>query len=113
MNLVKGTIFTATFPIFTGSFRNAKFSHDVIIKGKILKDSYGKETGQHTFTFEIIESSDNREFTVGYNYRKKGRNIYPNINEFTYPSDYEFQAKEKELRKRGYKGKELKEMMLK
>jgi hypothetical protein len=113
MNLVKGTIFTAQFPIFTGSFRNAKFSHDVTIKGEILKDSYGKESGQHTFTIKVLESSDLNNFQVGCYFLKKGRNLYPNIEKDTlkYPADYEFQAKEKELRKQGYKGKELKKLM--
>jgi len=78
MNLVVGIIFKASFPMFTGSFRNAKYSHDAVITGKITKDSYGKSTGQHTFTFEVIECSTN-DFTVGETYRKMGRNMYPNV----------------------------------
>jgi len=98
MNLVTGTIFNGTFPVFTGSHRNARFSHEVSVKGVIVKDSYGAATGQHTFQFEILESSHPSDFAVGTVYRKMGRNMYPNVTRCERPADYIEQAERKALR---------------
>src|ERR1700748_1781983 len=38
---------------FTGNFRNAKFSGFERITGKIIRDSYGRDKQQHTFTIEL------------------------------------------------------------
>lgn len=54
---------------FTGNFRNAKFSGFERITGKIIKDSYGAEKQQHTFTLELADGST---------LRIKGRNLYNN-----------------------------------
>lgn len=54
---------------FTGSFRNAKFSHYELFEGVIVKDSYGREKQQHTFT---IRKSDGEQILI------KGRNLYRN-----------------------------------
>lgn len=97
-NLVKGTIFYAELPVFTGSFRNAKFSHNVKIKGIIEKESYGSDKGQHTFVFKVLESDDQKEYKIGSTYRKKGRSMYPNISKLEQPSDYEIQAADKAKR---------------
>ena len=55
--------------VFTGSYPRAKFSHNEIIEGEIIKDSYGEKSGQHTFTILL----KNGEKT-----RIKGRNLYKN-----------------------------------
>jgi hypothetical protein len=52
---------------FTGSFRNPKFDGFVEIKGKIIKDSYGSQKQQHTFTVELLDGS---KMLI------KGRNLY-------------------------------------
>lgn len=52
---------------FTGSFRNAKFAGFECITGKIIRDSYGRDKQQHTFTLE---------FADGSTLRIKGRNLY-------------------------------------
>lgn len=54
---------------FTGSFRNAKFSGFELIKGEIIKDSYGAAKQQHTFTLRLEDGSTKRI---------KGRNLYAN-----------------------------------
>ena len=54
---------------FSGSFRNAKFDGFELIKGTIIKDSYGKDKQQHTFTIKSVE---------GWEMRIKGRNLYAN-----------------------------------
>lgn len=54
---------------FRGSFRNPEFAGFEIIQGKIIKDSYGKDKQQHTFTLELPD---------GTTTRIKGRNLYAN-----------------------------------
>lgn len=54
---------------FTGSFRNAKFAGFETVTGKIVKDSYGKDKQQHTFTLALEDGSE---------LRIKGRNLYAN-----------------------------------
>lgn len=53
--------------VFSGSFRNPRFDGYQNIKGKIIKDSYGAEKQQHTFTIELPDGSKTRI---------KGRNLY-------------------------------------
>lgn len=52
---------------FMGSFRNAKFAGFERITGKIVRDSYGRDKQQHTFTLEL---ADGGILTI------KGRNLY-------------------------------------
>lgn len=54
---------------FSGSFRNAKFAGFEKITGKIIRDSYGRDKQQHTFTLEL---------DGGGELRIKGRNLYAN-----------------------------------
>lgn len=54
---------------FTGSFRNAKFAGFERITGKIVRDSYGRDKQQHTFTIQLADGST---FCI------KGRNLYAN-----------------------------------
>ena len=99
MNIVKGTKFTAAFPIYTGAYPNSRFSHNATVTAIVTKESYGIDKGQHTFSFEILESDD-ADFEVGESYRKKGRNMYPNISKFENPVDYDNQAADKARRSR-------------
>ncbi len=54
---------------FAGSYRNAKFVGIELITGKIIKDSYGREKQQHTFTLVLADDTE---------IRIKGRNLYAN-----------------------------------
>lgn len=54
---------------FSGSYRNAKFTGFEMITGRIVKDSYGRDKQQHTFTIEMANGSK---------MRIKGRNLYRN-----------------------------------
>lgn len=54
---------------FSGSFRNAHFAGFEMITGKIVRDSYGRDKQQHTFTLELAEGGE---------LRIKGRNLYAN-----------------------------------
>lgn len=54
---------------FTGSFKNAKFAGYERVTAKVIKDSYGQDKQQHTFTLQ---------FEDGTTSRIKGRNLYAN-----------------------------------
>lgn len=46
--------------LFTGSFKNARFAGRETIQGKIVNDSYGPKTGQHTFTILLPSGKKTR-----------------------------------------------------
>lgn len=54
---------------FSGSYRKPKFAGFERVTGKIIRDSYGSEKQQHTFTIELANGSTTRI---------KGRNLYAN-----------------------------------
>jgi hypothetical protein len=54
---------------FSGSFKSPKFDGFELVKGKIIKDSYGTDKQQHTFTLQKDDGSI---------FRIKGRNLYGN-----------------------------------
>lgn len=55
--------------IFTGTYKKPIFEGYALIRATIIKESYGKKTGQHTFTLE----TDSGEI-----FRIMGRNLYAN-----------------------------------
>lgn len=69
INLVVGTRFRATLPVFVGTYPNLRHSHDVDIVGIIVRASYGKDQAQQTLTFRVLESDDPETFEPGMEYR--------------------------------------------
>ena len=55
--------------VYTGTYPNAKFSHDETIEAVVISDSYGEQKQQHTFTLLLPN---------GKKTRIKGRNLYRN-----------------------------------
>lgn len=55
--------------VFTGNYKNPKFSHFELVTGRVVKDNYGDYKQQHTFTLELPDGS--RTLI-------KGRNLYRN-----------------------------------
>jgi len=53
---------------YAGSFRNPKFVGFRRVTGKVVKDSYGAQKQQHTFTLLLLDSNETL--------RIKGRNLY-------------------------------------
>ena len=53
---------------FTGSYFKPKYDGQETIYARVVKDSYGKDKQQHTFTLECLET--------GRIFRIKGRNVY-------------------------------------
>lgn len=66
-DLVAGDYVRFKKAIFIGKYPKASFSHYETIEGLILKESYGAEKQQHTFT---ILKNDNTKMLI------KGRNLY-------------------------------------
>lgn len=52
---------------FNGSFRRPKLAGYELITGTVMRDSYGEESQQHTFTLRLADGSE---------LRIKGRNLY-------------------------------------
>lgn len=65
-----------TLPVFKGGsywggrFRGARIVGNEKFAGTVAKHSYGEQTGQHTFTINLIG---------GGKKLVKGRNLYPNL----------------------------------
>lgn len=68
-NAVTGDYVRFTKAIFSGNYPNSKFSHLEEFEGEIIKDSYGLQSHQHTFTILLIS---------GEKMLIKGRNLYAN-----------------------------------
>ena len=68
-NCVVGDFVQFERAVFTGSYRNARFSHNETVEGEIIRDSYGAAKQQHTFTIQLPN---------GKTTRIKGRNLYRN-----------------------------------
>jgi len=54
---------------FSGNYRNATFAGYELVTAKVIRDSYGRDKQQHTFTLELPN---------GKTFRIKGRNLYRN-----------------------------------
>ena len=64
--------------VFEGSYRSPKYVGERTIFGRIVKDSYGAEKQQHTFTIlvDFVEGANKKDVIVGSKIRRKGRNLY-------------------------------------
>jgi hypothetical protein len=54
---------------FSGSFKNAKFDGTECLRVVILKDSYGKEKQQHTFTCALMKSASSKTHVKGSEFK--------------------------------------------
>ena len=77
-DVVVGDVVTFKQDVFGGSLRNPKRIGERLIKGEVVKESYGKDKQQHTFTIRPIEVfGDNAsEIMSKKTFRIKGRNLY-------------------------------------
>ena len=96
-NLVKGTIFDAVFalrscPIWGYALDAANVS------GRVLRESYGKGKGLHTYSFEVVKSDRPEIFAVGQTYRRRGTTMYKAVARCEYPANYVEVAVEKAYR---------------
>ena len=56
--------------VFIGTYPKSKFSHYETIEASVIKDSYGAQAQQHTFTLKLKDSEETMLI--------KGRNVYKN-----------------------------------
>jgi len=61
---------------FSGSYKKPKYDGTECIRAIIVKDSYGKDKQQHTFTLEVMKSATSKTSQKGSSFRIKGRNLY-------------------------------------
>jgi len=77
-DVVTGDQIEFTEAVFGGSHRRPKFMGDRTVRALVVKDSYGADKQQHTFSLEIIDSEGRDALTPGQKTRRKGRNVYRN-----------------------------------
>jgi hypothetical protein len=99
MNAVLGTIFTANFPVFTGSRTKPKWHKNIKIVARISIDACYAKDNKHWIYFTVLESEDVEFFAVGKQYKKQGKNFYPAILCYTYPENYAEIAETKAFKK--------------
>lgn len=91
-----------TEAVFIGNYPKATFSHERTIIGTIIKDSYGKKTGQHTFTIQV-ESCNDDSILSNTSIRRKGRNVYAKCKLLECPENHVELTEEKHLRSKTIK----------
>ena len=77
-DVVAGDTIKFTEGVFGGAFRRPKYVGARTICARVLKESYGASTAQHTFTLSVISSTGFEPLQVGKQIRRKGRNVYRN-----------------------------------
>jgi RNase P/RNase MRP subunit p29 len=79
--------------VFEGSYRRPVFVENETVRAQIVKDSYGADRQQHTFT---LKTADGKTFRV------KGRNLYRNgTRRMGWPDESKRQLVQKEKHGRG------------
>ena len=91
LDLTTGCSIAFTESVFGGSYRKPKFLGERTITGKIFKESYGIDRGQHTFTIDVekAEGFAADEVLERGKIRRKGRNVYKDCVVLDKPDDYE------------------------
>ena len=77
-DVVAGDVIRFTEGVFGGSRDRPKKVGDRTIVARVLRESYGADKQQHTFSIEVIESSGHQPLKPGALTTRKGRNIYRN-----------------------------------
>ena len=67
-----------TEAVFSGSYRRPRFAGGRDIEAEIVKDAYGADKQQHTFTLLVIASSGTDAPEPGSKIKRKGRSLYKN-----------------------------------
>jgi len=90
MDLTVGCRISFTERVFGGSHWNPEFLGMRTVVGVIIKDSYGKKRGQHTFTIEVEEAEghDADKVLSKGKIRRKGRNVYKDCRLLEKPDNH-------------------------
>ena len=76
-DVVTGDVIQWEEGVFTSS-KKPKFLGNRTVRAVVVKDSYGSDKQQHTFTILPLSSSGTQPIAVGKQTTRKGRNIYRN-----------------------------------
>ena len=100
MDITTGTKIEWSEPVFAGSFRRPKKVGERTITGTVLRESYGAQRGQHTFTIEPEKCTgyDADEVLNKTTIRRKGRNIYNTARVLSKARNHAELAREKHQR---------------
>ena len=77
-DVVAGDTIRFTEAVFGGSHRRPVKVGERVIVARVLRDSYGADKQQHTFTLKVIASEGYQPLQAGTQTTRKGRNIYRN-----------------------------------
>jgi hypothetical protein len=100
-----------TESVFGGSYRRPSHLGDRRIIAKVVKDSYGADKQQHTFSLEVINSDGYDPIEAGTKTRRKGRNVYRNgIMRMAWENENARQAALDEKHGRGRIAREARDM---
>ena len=75
-DVVTGDTIRLTESVFGGSYRKPRYRGSRTIEAEVIRDSYGADKQQHTFTLRVISSSGVDALETGKTIRRKGRNVY-------------------------------------
>jgi len=78
-DVVAGDEIVFTEGVFKWNFKKSTFLGERKVFAKVLKESYGSQKQQHTFTLEVINSEGTQPIQKGSKILRKGRNIYQNL----------------------------------
>jgi hypothetical protein len=82
-DVVAGDVVRFKESVFGGSHWSPKYLGEREVVAKVLKDSYGRDRQQHTFTLEVLFSTGTQPLEPGTITRRKGRNVYRHGTERT------------------------------
>lgn len=77
-DVVTGDVIEFSEAVFVGTYRRPQYLGDRLVQARVLRDSYGADRQQHTFTLLIIASSGAQALGTGAQTTRKGRNVYRN-----------------------------------
>ena len=103
-DVVAGDIIRFAEGVFSGSYRRpcrATYHGSRAIHAEVIRDSYGAEKQQHTFTLRVIGSTGVEALEAGKIIRRKGRNVYrgqPDRLQWSDESERDIVAAEKHRR---------------
>lgn len=83
-DVIVGDLVEFVEPVFSGSYRNARFAGNRRIVAEVLRESYGATRQQHTFTIRVLASDGAQPLEAGATTTRKGRNLYRDCSRLTW-----------------------------
>lgn len=107
-DIVVGDIVKFSQAVFEGSYPKVKYAGERINIAEIIKDSYGKDKQQHTFTIKILESTGMSPYKKDDITHIKGRNIYKDCKRKLWDDELKRDEVRNEKHERGSNARKLK-----